>query len=392
MSTYRPYYEIQADPIGANDTSTVIQWHHYPDEPLIEYHPDDEFLLNSSRVFDRWIRLGKEAPHTVKWEIQFSGGAFSAVLDANGITIGRDEEGQGAPLAPDKQHTLAMTRIGKKLSFIVDDQPAREIEVAEDSRAPLRIAAQVQPVRLQHTRLWFGNGEKLAPPPAAKAGAAPKWEKVFAEDFSKPESLDKFLITDAGNVFKWDKDAKALEMGPGNDENTLVLLHKPLPGDVRVTFRARSMLKGQPAFFGLYLGLKGKLGKGDGYFIEWNYWQVQIKKRGTRVAGEEVAYVIKEANQWMKFSAEKVGAVITMYTDGKKALTFTDDNPLSGADHDLLSFYSWKVPMQFTDLVIERNVNDTTVPRADDPAVPANYLNGERDGAKPPPPIYQGDF
>ena len=281
------------------------------------------------------------------------------VLDADGVTIGRDPERRHRRCAAGCRagtHTLTLTRAGKKLTAVVDNIQPLEIEIAEDSRAPLRIAAQVQPARLLHTRLWFGNGEKLSSPPEAKPGAAPKWEKVFAEDFSTAESLNKFLITDPGNVFKWDKDARALEMGPANSDDTLVLLHKPLPGDLRVSFRARSMLKGQPAFFGLYVNLKGKLGKGDGYFIEWNYWQVQIKKRGTRIAGEEIAYETKDANAWMKFSVEKVGGVITMYTEGKKALSFTDDNPLSGADHDLLSFYSWRVPMQFSDLVIERNV------------------------------------
>ena len=394
IADYHPYYVIHADELGCSDNSKTIQWHFYNDEPLVEYHPDDEFLLNSSRVMDRWIRLSKQAPHTIKWEIQFSGDARTATVDEDGITVGHDPENNGIALMPDKQHTLVAIRAGKRLTVTIDDRPSKEIEVAADSRTPLRLAAQVTPVRLHHTRLWFGNGEKLAAPPPAKEGAPPKWEKVFSEDFSTEDSLKNFLVTDAANDFKWDKEAKALQMGPAKEQqidDTFILLHKSLPGDMRLSFRARSMLKGQPAFFGVFVGLKGKLSKCDGYFIEWNYWQVQIKKRRTRIAGQEISYDNKDPNAWMKFSLEKAGSKITMYTEGKKVLTFEDDNPLKGSEHDLLSFYSWRVPMEFSDIVIERNALDPTVPRAEDPALPDSYLKGG-EIQKPPVVPPMGEF
>ncbi|MGH7142559.1 MAG: hypothetical protein ACREJ2_00315 [Planctomycetota bacterium] len=387
---YHPFYVIDADPIGnemAQDPE--IKWRFYDDTPWDIYHPATEVLLNSTRVIDRSIRLAMQTPHTVRWEVGFTQGHSVALVPEGAIIKSQEDEDEFA-LPEEPVHTLVLERVGGVLSLQVDGAAARTIIVDPADRTPLKIVAQAEPVHLKTTKLSFGNGEGLSPPPPPKVAAHPlRWSVVYQENFAKADSIKAFVVSPDGAELAWNEKDHALNFGPGPGDapdHAYLLLHRSLPGDLRITFRARSRMAGQPAFFGLLASLSGTLHHEDAYYIEWNYWQVQIKKHNARQAGVEVSYKVTDPNAWMQFQVEKVGGAITMFTAGSKVLTWTDPHPYATNDHDLFTFYTWKVPMEIDDLVIERNALDTIKPRADDPAVEDNFLRGERKGTDNPPP------
>ena len=390
LKSYEPYYIIWAGEPGHHSPAQVLHWRHSPDEPAVEYRPDTEFLLDSSRVMDRRIELSPRTPHTVKWVVEFQavGGSHAARVEPNGVVIGRAPEGEAFWLTPEAQHTLVIERVGKELLVALDDEGLITKEIKEDDRTPLRITAQIRPAVLRTSRLYFGNGEKMSPtrPKGPKKGE-PRWEVAYSEDFSDPRSVEAFDLHPLGCVLEWAPDTNALAVGPRREaglDQVYVMLKRSLPGDIRVRFRARSTKEGQPPFFGVLVSLKGRLKIEEAYFIEWNYWQVQIKRKNTRVAGKDVGY--KKPcwkKEWVSFMAQKLGATITMFTEGREILSWTDPYPLKDSSHDLFAFYSWRVPLELDDLVIERNALDPVRPREDHPVFPENYLDGFRERRAP---------
>lgn len=385
LADYLPYYVIQAGEVGRHNRGDLILWHHYQDEQPVEYRPDEEFLLDCSRVFDRWVRLTKQAPHTVKWLVEFHavGGARGLRIEPNGVVLTQDFPDEGFEIFADRQHMVAMERVGGALKVSLDGGKPITKEVDPDDREPLRISAQVVPAVLRTSSLYFAKGEGLSPPPEPKGQAVPpEWEVVYSQDFSDPASVKSFTGWPAAGLFEWAADSKALRMGPREDigiEEMYVMLQRSLPGDLRIRFRARSIEEGQPAFFGLMLFLKGGLRKEEGYFVEWNYWQVQIKRKNIRVAGKEIGYGKPSGNkQWVNFMVQRVGHTITMFTEGKEVLEWADPYPFRDSEHDLFCFYIWRVPMEYDDIVIERNANDKILPRADHPVFEENYIQGLR--------------
>ena len=380
---YLPLYVIEADDIGVGGTQKVINWQHYEDEPEVAYHPENEFLLDASRVKDRWIELTKQAPHTVKWQLVFmsTDDTCAVTLTPDGVIAGRDPGGKGIGITAGVEHTAVIERSGKTLMVTVDGDKKLAEDIEPTDRAPIRFTAQIRPVLLRQTRLVFGNDERLSQPQAVPAvKTKPEWEVVYKENFADKNSADNWQIYPRGGALEW-KD-EALSMAPVIDmgvEEVYALLKMSLPGDIRVSLRARSMMKGQPAFFGIMVFLKGTLEEEDGYFVEWNYWQVQMKKKNIRVAGSAVGYPnAPSENGWMHFSMERVGSTLTMYTEGKEVLTWTDPHSLNDRDHDLFTFYSWRVPMEFDDIVIERNKLDLVKPNDEHPVIPENYERGVR--------------
>ena len=102
------------------------------------------------------------------------------------------------------------------------------------------------------------------------------------------------------------------------------------------------------------------------------------------MTAREVGYGRRTSKgQWMSFMAQRVGATITMFTEGREVLKWTDPYPPKGPEHDLFAFYSWRVHMEYDDLVIERNALDPVRPMPDHPVFPRNYLDGFRDRPEP---------
>ncbi|HHN45846.1 MAG TPA: hypothetical protein ENN09_00255 [Planctomycetes bacterium] len=381
-----PFYVIEAGEHGRRVAEKVITWHHYADEPPVDYHPDDEFLLDASRVFDRWVRISSQSPHTVKWEIVFQsvGGGYVVSVDADGVVISADGEAAGFSISTFEENTVVMERSGNELKVILNNRETRNIHLPRNDRAPLRLTARVRPVVIRRTKLFFGNDEVFSLPPQRATEAQPRWMHVYKEDFSDPKSIEMFGGYPPDAMLG--RNNAALEMGPRHElgiEEGYAMLKMSLPGDMRISFRARSMLPGQPPFFGLMLALKGRLRKEDGYFVEWNYWQVQIKRRNSRVAGKQIHYPVGGSNgEWIRFRVERTGDTITMFTEDKEVLSWTDPHPLIDANHDLFAFYIWRVHMEFDDITIERNALDPVHPRPDHPVFPGNYLEDKREPAQ----------
>ena len=382
-ASYLPLYVIEADEIGRVNTDKVVRWRHYEDEEEVAYRPEEEFLLDASRVTDRWIELTKQAPHTVRWELVFVAAAdsYAVTLSPDGVTVGKDPGGKGIAITPGIEHSLVIERLAGTLEMTVDGDKKRAVEVEQTDRAPIRFTAQIRPVLLRRTKLLFGKDEGLGETPAATPEPQkPEWEVVYKEDFSEQKSIENWIAVPAGTKLEWRDNALLLEPAiGGNSEEVYGLLKMSLPGDIRVSFRARSMTEGQPPFFGIMTFLKGVLEEEDGYFVEWNYWQVQMKKRNARVAGLTKQYRdVSREGGWMQFSMERIGSAITMYTEGEKVLSWTDQHSLNDRDHDLFTFYSWRVPMEYDDVVIERNKLDLVKPNENHPAIPQNYEHGIR--------------
>ncbi len=389
LNSYYPYYVFQAGGVGRHSKRSMIQWHHYSDEPRIAFNPQESFLLDASRVFDRWVRLSKQTPHSIRWVVTFQplSGTRSADLEPDGFIFRADDHG-AIPIQPEHKQILTLTRRGDRLTARLDDAQLLEQKIARDDRTPLRVTAQVRSVLLFSSKLYFGIGERLVPAKRNLLGnrKAPKWEICYAQTFSDADGLKDFSNFRPAGRFVWSEEDKALEIGPRNkddhDEAYAMLKHS-IPGDFRIRFRGRSVKARQPAFFGLLASIAGQIRKEDGYYFEWNYWQVQIKRRNARKAGKEISYSNlhkKSSNDWLQFKVERIDGELTMYTEGREVLRWKDPHAFKDSTHDLFSFYTWRVPMQFDDLIIERNTLDPVLPRKDQPVVPKNYLEGNRDG------------
>lgn len=79
---------------------------------------------------------------------------------------------------------LSIERAGGSVTVSLDGREPARLEVPEDDRAPLRVAAHVVPAALRGSRLWFGNGETFAPPLAPPQAAAPRWEVYYTQEFA----------------------------------------------------------------------------------------------------------------------------------------------------------------------------------------------------------------
>jgi hypothetical protein len=183
----------------------------------------------------------------------------------------------------------------------------------------------------------------------------------------------------------WNKTEKCLEFGETKDglgREIYVMLKKSLPGDLRVSFRARKAPLASSFALGALISLEGSLKIERGYFLEWNPWRTQIQNK---TAGKTVqdGNTLPEKitnGEWGLFTFERRGGKLSMSVEGKTVLTWTDPTPYAKDTHDLFSFYLWDSRIQLDDLVIERNPRDTLKPRADQPATEGNYVRDNRTG------------
>ena len=361
LESYHPYYVIHVEQYGARG---------------------DGINLDSSYIHDCWIRLAKQTPHTVKWELEFtpSPKAIVAALRPEGVVFTHNAE--GISLVPYQNNTLTITRSGTELGIVLNgNELNRTIDV--DDRTPLLVKANIFPVVLISTKLYFGNGENLSTPPQPKPGIElpPEWEIVYTEDFSKASSVDVFEAYPDPNCFRWDKKFQALELNPNNLKEGYIMLKKSLPGDLRVRFRARSANNGTPPRFGCMLGLAGTLLQEDGYFLEWNNFNhIQIKKVNVQMVDTSNSFHDSpDHDGWRNFAVQRLGGTLSMQNEGREVLKWKDTSPYQDNAHDLFLFYFWSSHFKIDDLIIERNKLDPLKPRADQPAVNTNYEQGMRD-------------
>jgi hypothetical protein len=335
------------------------------------------------------VRLSDEIPHTIKWEVAFRGTDVRVQFDADGATVSSKIKNEGIGVAAGDIHVLVLERAGTNLTLQVDAAAPVRLAIPVGDRTPLRVRTEGKGTGLSSSLLCFGNGEGLAPVPELPS-KPPIWKVAFSENFAKKESLDAFSVYPAGGKLEWDKENQALLMGAGPDNKPVhayVLLHKSLPGDLRIRFRGRSMRPDYAAYFGLLISISGRLKTENGYYVELDVGRSDIFKNKLLVARHNRMLKFKEdGHRWMDFQLEKLGGKITFQVEGKETASWLDRHPFEGPAHDLFALYTYRTSMEFKDLVIERNENDPLQPRVDDPVVAALAPQIDQDGLKPPEP------
>jgi hypothetical protein len=217
--------------------------------------------------------------------------------------------------------------------------------------------------------------------PAANT-AEIKWQVAYKDEFNKPESIKKYALLSLSNPpgeLEWHEKHKAM-MLRNNDNGggeIFAAVRKSLPGDLRVRFKAMCRKSETEVSIGIMFSVAGALRTEDGYFAEWAGGSTKLKKHNIQQAGEQ-APTPQTADRWVNLELRRIGAKITMYMEGKEVTAWTDDQPVQGAQHDLLSFYVWSETTLIKDLIIERNANDPLKPLTDDPAADDNMLRGLR--------------
>lgn len=194
--------------------------------------------------------------------------------------------------------------------------------------------------------------------------AQPRWVPVFAENFNANETVKVLTGYPGSKDITWSNKDRALQLGVRYRSGEMyATLQRPLPGDLRATFRARCPLKDKQPSFGLLISDRGgpnpksRLYEEKGYFVEWTPALVQIKRYDERVSAKKTDYPKTGFSKdgWMTFGVTRVGATITLFTAGDAVLSWTDSSPMKGHTQKKFSFYLYKTPMEFDDLWIEQN-------------------------------------
>ena len=228
------------------------------------------------------------------------------------------------------------------------------------------------------------NKEPVAPihiengPPQIIDKNEPRWVVVHKDDFSDPASVKNYYQC-GGGVLRWNEKFKAMQLH--NDiykSQIYAAVHRALPGDLRVSFRALRRKSTEEVNIGMVISVKGVLADEDGYFVEWEYGTAVIKKNNREKKRVSVQ-TPSTPDRWLKFEVVKVGGHFTLTMQGQVSLEWTDPEPYKDSEHDLFSFYVYAESTLIDDLVIERNANDSIAPLSSDPATDDNILNGIRD-------------
>ncbi|MGH7143244.1 MAG: hypothetical protein ACREJ2_03825 [Planctomycetota bacterium] len=235
------------------------------------------------------------------------------------------------------------------------------------------------------TREPVQTAPDLTPPvPAPQSHGPLVWKNAFTQHFDTADSLKDFLQMDGGELL-WSDRFKALYLKNDSAQGQIyAAVHRSLPGDLRLRMRVLRTREARDINIGIVFSVKGSLHAEDGYFAEWKRGQVQIKRNDVFEAGGE-APTPSTPDRWVTVELDKVGGVIRMFEEGKQVLEWTDPEPYTGAEHDLLSLYVWSERTMVDDLTIDRNANDAAEPLPDDPADPINAVDGARGPGNPTP-------
>ncbi len=146
--------------------------------------------------------------------------------------------------------------------------------------------------------------------------------------------------------------------------NRPLWLNQPLPHDVRVKLRARSL--SPEGDIKVELFGDGRSGyQGDprlaytatGYILVMGGWSnttsaiARQQEHGHDRA--ERSDVRVEPGRWYEWTIERRGGRLTWAVDGQPFLAFDDPAPLYDQQHRFFAFSDWTTPLEFDDLVIE---------------------------------------
>jgi hypothetical protein len=214
-----------------------------------------------------------------------------------------------------------------------------------------------------------------------------KWEIAYKDDFSAAASVKNYTpYRDSELLWNEKHQAMNLKAGPQSRE-AYAAVHKSLPGDLRVRFRALRRKNAPEVSVGIIFGCQGSLQVEHGYFVEWAGGTAHVKRQKAEQIRVQ-APTPDTKDRWVNLELQRVGATIRMFVEGAEVLNWTDPQPMADSEHDLLVFYVWDESTLIDNLVIERNPDDRVTPRAEDPATKEN-IHGI---AKPLDTPVPGDF
>ena len=333
--------------------------------------------------------LAEQVPHTLKWEITFTlnhtGGWDTQIVRCSEkcFFIGAKGLLNEPGLVPLKQHTLTIERAGKTLSYVVDGGLSKILKISLDDRTALQAVSGMKDLTINQSRLYFNKGEELSAPiivpEKAMPTKEPQWKECYREEFNSPDSAAQFLKVHGGEIQWYEKYKALLLRANETDENSDVyaVIHKSLPGDLRVRFKALRSKSATELNIGLLFSIRGALDLEEGYFVEWAHGFAQIKKH-THLEKRAEAPTPSTQDRWVSLELRRVGPAITMLMEGKIVLEWIDRHPITGSENDLFSFYLWSDQTLIDDIMIERNLNDPIMPLPDDPATEGNVLQSVR--------------
>jgi hypothetical protein len=146
--------------------------------------------------------------------------------------------------------------------------------------------------------------------------------------------------------------------------NRPLWLTEPLPRDVRLSVKARSLSPEGDVKVELFGdGQSGYVGDpraaytATGYILVMGGWRNTIsaiaKQHEHGHDRAERSDVRVEPGRWYAWTIERRGGRLSWAIDGQPFLTFDDPAPLYDEQHRYFAFSDWTAPVEFDDLVIE---------------------------------------
>ena len=329
--------------------------------------PADALQLNSSRVNDCWVQLAGDLPHSLRWELEVRVLSTNVMLvpEPNGIVFQVAGALPGLAITAG-WHRVCLDREGNKLTVRIDDTGEAVTFVPPAARTPLRLTVRRTPlVWLRGSALYAFPEEPMGAAAGAQAQTLSTnivWQEVYRQTFDTAESVKDFARESTNSILAWIPEEKCLRLAldpASRRQDAFATFHWGLPGDLRIRFRARNAGPSDQ-FFGVLINCRRILPQEDGYYCEWNRgWLRRIKKADVQRCIARPYEPEDRSPHWADYVLERAGDTIRMSKNGKPSLTWIDPDPIVDPAFGSFSFYNCNpTPMDFDDLVIERNARD----------------------------------
>lgn len=325
--------------------------------------PADALQLNSSEVNDCYVQTGKGAPHRLLWRLQCRATTNGVTLTpaTDGAVFDSDRRKVGLAV-PTEWHWVEIERQADRVTVRVAGSGEAVTFIDPGARVPLRVTSRREPlVWLRRADLYVGNGDRWDPVAARPPVRAPLWQEVYRQAFDGPESLKDFVLegTNSAGTVAWQPGDRCLRLSAREDGprmDAVLRLHRHLPGDLRIHFRARNVPP-EDHFFGVLLACKDPLlPREDGYYCEWNRgWMRRIKKADVQRVLSRPNGPTDRTIRWINYRIERIGPRVAMFTGEEEVLAWVDPAPDRDAEHDRVAFYVCGQEIEFDDIVIDRN-------------------------------------
>ncbi|MBA2479260.1 MAG: DUF5060 domain-containing protein [Planctomycetes bacterium] len=198
------------------------------------------------------------------------------------------------------------------------------------------------------------------PPPPPEDPATSRWRRTWSLDATESRA-DRDWFTIEGML---DAHAGVLQLSAeANGEGEAVLRSHRTPASVRVEFVG--WLLGEHACDLDVVLNAGARGSGSGYLFQFGgkgNTVTRLVRSGIPMASTERSDVRFEAGKAYRVVVENDRGALRMRVDGHEIFSVVDAEPLTGAGHDRISFYTFGGIMCVKDLVIHVLAEETALP------------------------------